>query len=69
MTTKKSVTLKRTVTIKAIVTEDFKKYLVFELQNAIKNLDQKMSLVDTQGKKLIETLKDKGAQDQINSIN
>lgn len=69
MTTKKTVTLKRTVTIKAIVTEDFKKYLVFELQNAIKNLDQKMSLVENQGKKLIDTLKDKGAQDQLNSIN
>lgn len=68
MTTKKTITLKRTVTIKAIVTEDFKKYLTFELQNAIKNLDQKMSLVETQGKKLIETLKDKGAQDQITSI-
>ena len=65
----KTVTLKRTVTIKAIVTEDFKKYLIFELQNAIKNLEQKMSLVETQGKKLIETLKDKGSKDQINSIN
>lgn len=54
------VTLKRTVTIKVIVTEEFKKYLVSELERAIKNLDTQLAQMEDQGKKLIDTLKKQG---------
>lgn len=64
----KSVTLKRTVTIKAIVTEDFKKYLTFELQNSVKTLDEKLQQMEIQGKQLIEMLTKQGAVEQTSSI-
>lgn len=63
-----SITLKRTVTIKAIVTEDFKKYLVHELNNSIKSLDQKLQQMEIQGKQLVDALTQQGANDQIQSI-
>jgi hypothetical protein len=65
---KKAVTLKRTVTIKAIVTEDFKKYLTYELQNSIKTLEDKLQQMEIQGKQLIEMLTKQGALDQVGSI-
>jgi uncharacterized membrane protein YgaE (UPF0421/DUF939 family) len=54
------LTLQRTVTIKVIVTEEFKKYLMAELERAIKNLDNQVLAMETQGKKLIENLKKQG---------
>ncbi|MFC1478863.1 YlqD family protein [Candidatus Margulisiibacteriota bacterium] len=70
MSTKKpkSVTLKRTVTIKAIVTEDFKKYLKQELQQAIQDLDNKLNEVITQGNMLIQQLEQQGQAEQVNII-
>ncbi|MFC1771130.1 YlqD family protein [Candidatus Margulisiibacteriota bacterium] len=47
----KSVTLKRTVTIKAIVTEKFKEYMKFELNTAIRNSENRMSAISA---KIIE---------------
>ncbi|MDD5455545.1 MAG: YlqD family protein [Candidatus Margulisbacteria bacterium] len=64
----KTVTLKRTVTIKAIVTEDFKNYLSFELETAIKDLQNKIQEIDKQGQLLIESLKKEGASEQTKSI-
>jgi len=64
----RTVTLKRTVTIKAIVTEDFKNYLCYELETAIKDLQQKIQGMESQGKALIESLQNEGASDQIKSI-
>lgn len=64
------VTLQRTVTIKVIVTEDFKKYLTAELEKAIKNLDNQVINLETQGKALIENLKKQGdkTQKQVSAI-
>ena len=64
------VTLQRTVTIKVIVTEDFKKYLTAELERAIKNLDNQVANLETQGKALIENLKKQGdkTQKQVSAI-
>lgn len=62
------VTLKRTVTIKAIVTEDFKRYLIHELNGAVRNLENKMQAVIEQGKKLIKTLQDQGSAEQVKNI-
>ena len=65
----KSVTLKRTVTIKAIVTEDFKKYLTYELETSIKDLQRKITDVEIQAKDLISSLEKSGAADQVKMIN
>lgn len=62
------LTLKRTVTIKAIVTEDFKKYLTHELNNSINTLDQKLKQMEIQGKQLIDSLTKQNAGEQIASI-
>ena len=69
-TTKKSkaVTLKRTVTIKAIVTDDFKKYLKQELQQAVTDLDNKLDEVVKQGNALVGQLEAQGQTEQIQVI-
>jgi len=54
------LTLQRTVVIKVIVTEEFKKYLIAELERAIKNLDNQLNTLETQGKQLMESLKKQG---------
>ena len=64
----KTVTLKRTVTIKAIVTEDFKNYLSYELDTAIKDLQNKIAEVEKQGAMLIESFKKEGSTDQVKSV-
>jgi len=64
----KTVTLKRTVSIKAIVTEDFKNYLAFELETSIKDLQNKLSEIDKQAALLINSLRTDGALDQIKSV-
>jgi hypothetical protein len=62
--------LKRTATIKVIVTEEFKKYLISELERAIKNLDGQLGQMENQGKKLVTTLKKQGdkTKKQVSSI-
>jgi len=64
----KNVTLKRTVTIKAIVTDNFRQYLKQELSQAINDLDSKLNEVVTQGNKLIEQLEKQGQVDQVKVI-
>jgi hypothetical protein len=64
----KSVTLKRTVTIKAIVTEDFKRYLKQELQQAVRDLDEKLNEVVVQGEKLVDQLQSQGQGEQVKVI-
>jgi hypothetical protein len=54
------LTLQRTVVIKVIVTEEFKKYLIAELERAIKNLDVQLGTLESQGKQLMESLKKQG---------
>ncbi|MGE4170753.1 MAG: YlqD family protein [Candidatus Margulisiibacteriota bacterium] len=44
----KTVTLKRTVTIKAVVTEKFKEYMLFELEDAVKKTNQRIAEIDQQ---------------------
>ncbi|OGI10939.1 MAG: hypothetical protein A2Y40_10560 [Candidatus Margulisbacteria bacterium GWF2_35_9] len=64
----KTITLKRTVTIKAIVTDDFKNYLSFELETAIKDLKNKIQEIEKQGNSLISSLQSEGSSEQIKSI-
>jgi len=54
--------LQQTVTIKVIVTEDFKKYLINELNKGIANMDRQMIRMEDQGKKLVSNLKDQGEE-------
>jgi hypothetical protein len=64
----KTVTLKRTVTIKAIVTDDFKSYLTYELETAIKDLQSKISDIEKQGQLLIDSLRKENASEQVASV-
>lgn len=64
----KSITLKRTVTIKAIVTDDFKNYLAYELETAIKDLENKIKEIEKQGQLLIDSLSKENALEQVKSI-
>lgn len=65
-----AIQLQRTVTIKVIVTEEFKNYLVAELERTMKNLDLQVQRMEEQGKKLIENLKKQGekTKQQISTI-
>ena len=65
-----AIQLQRTVTIKVIVTEEFKNYLVAELDRTMKNLDAQVQRMEEQGKKLIENLKKQGekTKQQISTI-
>ncbi|MDR1452605.1 MAG: YlqD family protein [Candidatus Margulisbacteria bacterium] len=54
------LTLQRNVVIKVTVTEEFKKYLVGELEKSIKNMDAQLANMETQGKRLVENLKKQG---------
>jgi len=44
----RSVTLKRSVTIKVIVTEKFKQYMLFEIEEAKKNAEARLVQIDQQ---------------------
>jgi len=41
-----SITLKRNVTLKAIVTEDFKKYLIFEMEEEVSRIESRLKAFD-----------------------
>jgi len=66
----RKITLQRTITIKVIVTEEFKNYLISELERAINNLDTQLNSMESQGKKLIDTLKKQGekTKKQVSAI-
>lgn len=44
----RSVTLKRTVTIKVVVTEKFKAYMIYELNESIRSADARIKTIDVQ---------------------
>jgi hypothetical protein len=48
----KPITLKRTVTIKAVVTDKFKQYMEFELQQGIKTSEARSSEIDSRSSSL-----------------
>jgi hypothetical protein len=60
MAEKKSIELKRVVMVKAVVTENFKKNLVKELERAVGNIDNQASQVAQRSKSYLEGLKKKG---------
>lgn len=60
--------LKRIVMVKAIVTEDFKRNLIGELERATKNIDMQMSQIETQSKSYMEDLRKKGMMQQLTAF-
>lgn len=62
--------LQRNVGIRVVVTEEFKKYLVTELERTIKNMDDQLGNMEAQGKRLVTNLKKQGEKTvkQISSI-
>lgn len=60
--------LKRIVMVKAVVTEDFKKNLIGELERAVKNIDAQMAQIDTQSKSYMEDLRKKGMMQQLTAF-
>jgi hypothetical protein len=54
----KGVTLKRTVTIKAVVTEKFKEYMLFELESGIRRSESRLGEIDLR----VSDIKKEGAE-------
>ncbi|HEY9765110.1 MAG TPA: YlqD family protein [Chroococcales cyanobacterium] len=55
-----SLSLRRQVTIKAIVTETFKQQAAAELQQALQQLDLQLEQLEFQGKRALQDLEKKG---------
>lgn len=53
------LTIKRTIVVKAKVTEEFKKQMASELQDAIRNLDAELQQLDFQEKRMVLELERK----------
>jgi hypothetical protein len=62
-----AINLKRSVTIKAIVTEDFKKYLVFEAEEGIRLAERQFSQIDTSANELLNAMTDLEQRRHISS--
>lgn len=65
---KKSVTLKKTVTIQAIVTEDLKLFLNFELQGALKASQVRMQESEMYATPLIQKYETENNAEQVNML-
>ncbi len=65
---KKSVTLKKTVTIQAIVTEDLKLFLNFELQGALKSSQVRMQESEMYATPLIQKYETENNAAQVNVL-
>lgn len=63
-----TLTLKRIVTIKVIVTEQFKNYLVSELERAIRNLQIQMQQVEIYSTQYMTDLENKGMVQQVSTF-
>ncbi|MCP4051310.1 MAG: hypothetical protein GY730_11470 [bacterium] len=60
----RSVTLKRTVTIKAVVTDKFKEYMKYELTNSVSGIKNRVAEIDKTLKELSDS-KDKSGANAI----
>lgn len=63
-----TITLKRIVTIKVIVTDQFKQYLVSELERAIRNLQLQLQQVETYANQYIADLEQKNMAQQATAF-
>ena len=70
-----SLTIKRTITVRAVVTPRWKEDAERELSNAISNLDQQLAQLEQEGQRLIEEIRrqsinplDPRVQEQVASL-
>jgi hypothetical protein len=63
-----TLTLKRIVTIKVIVTEQFKNYLTSELERTIRNLQIQMQQVDAYSTQYVTDLESKNMTQQVTTF-
>jgi hypothetical protein len=70
-----SLTIKRTITVRAVVTPRWKEDAERELSNAISNLDQQLAQLEQEGQRFIEEIRRQSAnpldprvQEQVGSV-
>jgi hypothetical protein len=63
-----NLNIKRTVAIKAIVTEEFKKYLIFESNNAIFNCERDLKQIEMESTQYLEALKKESRTKEIAEV-
>tara|TARA_Y100001968_G_C19340968_1_gene709476 strand:+ start:406 stop:849 length:444 start_codon:yes stop_codon:yes gene_type:complete len=75
METKNSISIKRSIAIKAIVTPRWKEDAAKELSNAISSVDQQLTQLEQEGKQIVNNIRsqsvnplDPKVQEQVNQI-
>ena len=70
-----SLTIKRTITVRAVVTPRWKEDAERELSNAISNLDQQLAQLEQEGQRVIDEIRRQSAnpldprvQEQVGSV-
>jgi len=75
MTTKESISIKRSIAIKAIVTPTWKKDAENEISKAISSMDQQLSQLEQEGQQVVSNIRSQAAnpldprvQDQVGQV-
>ena len=75
MTTKESISIKRSIAIKAIVTPTWKKDAENEISKAISSMDQQLSQLEQEGQQVVSNIRSQSAnpldprvQDQVGQV-
>ena len=75
METKNSISIKRSIAIKAIVTPTWKEDAEKELSKAISNIDQQLSQLEQEGQQIVNNIRSQSAnpldprvQEQVNQV-
>jgi len=75
MDTKNSISIKRSIAIKAIVTQKWKEDAEKELSKAISNIDQQLSQLEQEGQQIVNNIRsqsvnplDPRVQDQVSQV-
>ena len=75
METKNSISIKRSIAIKAVVTPTWKEDAEKELSKAISNIDQQLSQLEQEGQQIVNNIRsqsvnplDPGVQEQVSQV-
>jgi len=75
METKNSISIKRSITIKAVVTQSWKEDAEKELSKAISNIDQQLSQLEQEGQQIVNNIRsqsvnplDPRVQEQVSQV-
>jgi len=76
METKNSISIKRSIAIKAVVTPSWKEDAEKELSKAISNIDQQLSQLEQEGQQIVNNIRsqsvnplDPRVQEQVSKVN